>query len=318
MESSNAQITPASDSQAGHCAGTPSKVRIWLQLLRAPNLFTVPGDPLTGYLVSNAGFLDHTIFLAAAASVCFYAAGLLMNDMVDLAEDLAERPTRPLPAGHATTRNVRRTLWLLNAAGLLLLSATGSNAALLTGACTIAAVWSYNFLTKKTPVIGALNMGLCRALSVMIGAMAGPAAYAKPIAAIFALMIGFFIAAVTNLARFETHTKPPLIAKILPILPLMAGSLFGISNCLFSPDKAPGSVAFGLAGLGGVWLLCKLLAHRQTPLPPLIGAHIRLLLPLQAGACWFGASQSVGPGCGLVLLAFWPLSKAVSKRFYAS
>ena len=296
----------------------PSKTRTWLQLLRAPNLFTVPGDPLAGYLVSNAGFIDHTIFLTAAASICFYSAGLLMNDVVDLAEDAAERPHRPLPAGHASAGNVRRMLWALNAAGLLLLSATGSNAALLTGACTVASVWSYNFLTKRIPVIGALNMGLCRALSVMIGAMAGPAAHAKPIAAILALSMGLFIAAVTNLARFETRPKPPLIARFLPVLPLIAGSLFGMLHCLFSPDKAPGAAAFGLAGVGGVWLLFELLTRQQAPLPPLIGAHIRLLLPLQAGACWLGASQSIGPACGVVLLAFWPLSKAVSKRFYAS
>jgi 4-hydroxybenzoate polyprenyltransferase len=314
MELSNDPTMPAASLQRP----APSKVRTWLQLLRAPNLFTVPGDPLTGYLVSNAGFFDHTIFLTAAASICFYAAGLLMNDVVDLAEDAAERPSRPLPAGDASAGSVKRTLWALNAAGLLLLSATGSNAALLTGACTVASVWSYNVLTKKIPVIGALNMGLCRALSVMIGAMAGPAAYAKPIAAILALMMGLFIAAVTNLARFETRQKPPLIARFLPVLPLMAGSLFGMVNCLFSPDKAPGAAAFGVAGLAGVWLLCKLLVDRQAPLPPLIGAHIRLLLPLQAGACWLGASQSIGPVCGVVLLACWPLSIAVSKRFYAS
>ena len=315
---SNASQQPSVSESPRPPSGTQSKLQTWLQLLRAPNLFTVPGDPLTGYLVSNAGFLDHTIFLTAAASVCFYAAGLLMNDVVDLKEDLADRPNRPLPAGSATVRNVRNTLWLLNACGLLLLSATGSSAALVTGACTVAAVWSYNSLTKKIPVIGALNMGLCRSLSVMIGAMAGPAAHAKPIAAAFAIIMGLFIAAVTNLARFETRPERPLVARILPILPLLAGSLFGVSNCLFSPDKAPGAVAFGLAALGGFWLLYKLLAHRQTPLPPLIGAHIRLLLPLQAGACWFGASQSIGPVCGLVLLAFWPLSRAVSKRFYAS
>ena len=315
---SNAVQEPSTSECPQPPFGTKSKFKIWLQLFRAPNLFTVPGDPLTGYLVSNAGFLDHTIVLTAAASLCFYGAGLLMNDVVDLKEDLADRPSRPLPAGNATVRSVRNTLWLLNACGLLLLSATGSRAALVTGACTVAAVWSYNFLTKKIPVLGSLNMGLCRSLSVMIGAMAGPAAHAKPIAAAFAVIMGLYIAAVTNLARFETRPARPLIARLLPILPLMAGALFGVSNCLFSPDKAPGAVAFGLAAIGGLWLTYKLLAQRQTPLPPLIGAHIRLLLPLQAGACWFGASQSIGPACGLVLLAFWPLSRAVSKRFYAS
>ncbi len=316
--SSNAALEPPISEGPRSSPNAKSRVQTWLQLFRAPNLFTVPGDPLIGYLVSNSGFVDHTILLTAAASVCFYAAGLLMNDVVDLQEDLTDRPTRPLPAGGAAVSSVRNALWLLNVCGLLFLAATGSRAALITGACTVAAVCSYNFFTKKIPVIGALNMGLCRSLSVMIGAMAGPSAYAKPIAAAFAVIMGLFIAAVTNLARFETRPTRPLVSRILPILPLIAGSLFGVSNCLFSPDKAPGAMAFGLAALGGLWLLYKLLAHRQAPLPPLIGAHIRLLLPLQAGACWLGASQSIGPACGLALLAFWPLSRAVSKRFYAS
>lgn len=317
MSQNAAPSPPVSQGQRSP-SGIRSKITTWLQLLRAPNLFTVPGDPLVGYLISNAGFVDQTIFLTTAASLCFYAAGLLLNDVVDLNEDLDERPTRPLPAGRATVGGVRNALWFLNACGLLLLSATESGAALLAGVCTVAAVWSYNSLTKKIPVIGAINMGLCRSLSVMIGAMAGPATHAKPIAAAFAVFIGVFIAAVTNLARFETHASRPFGAGVLPILPLLAGSIFGISNCLFSPDKAPGAIAFGLAALGGLWLLGKQFVNQHTPLPPLIGAHIRLLLPLQAGACWFGASQSIGPACGLALLACWPLSSVVSKRFYAS
>jgi hypothetical protein len=74
---------------------------------------------------------------------------------------------------------------------------------------------------------------------------------------------------------------------------------------------------FVLTALGGLVLLTRLL-RAPSPLPPLIGAHIRLLLPYQAAACWFGASQSIGPECALILLALWPVSKVVSKRFYAS
>lgn len=300
-------------------AGTPvSRLRVWLQLLRAPNLFTVPGDPVAGYLVSNAGFCDHTLFLVAFASLFFYAAGLLLNDWVDVGEDRRERPNRPLPAGLASLDAVRRAVWFCNAAGLLLLVATGSSSALGAGVLTVVAVWSYNVLSKKKAVLGALNMGLCRGLSVFLGACAGPAAYAKPIAAIFAVVVGLFIAAVTHLARHETHAVYPLHARFLPVLPLGLGALFGIPNALQAPDKVPAAALLALPLLGGLWLLVRMLQKPAPKLPPLIGAHIRLLLPLQAGVCWFGASQSTGPLCAALLMVCWPLSKIVSRRFYAS
>jgi 4-hydroxybenzoate polyprenyltransferase len=292
-------------------------VRTWLQLLRAPNLFTVPGDPVAGYLISNAGFVDGSIMLVAAASLCFYGAGLLLNDLVDLAEDKAERPNRPLPSEQASPQTVRRVLWVLNALGLLLLIATGSRGAVISGAAAIAAVGSYNCLTKRLPVVGALNMGLCRALSLLIGAFAGPSPSAVLIAAVFALTIGLYIAAVTNLARFETRSTLAFSPRFLPTLALLPGLWIGTQNSLYSPDKFPAAALFALTLAAALWLL-QILVRRPQPLPPLIGAHIRLLLPLQAAACWFGASQGIGPACAMLLLFLWPVSRLVSKRFYAS
>jgi 4-hydroxybenzoate polyprenyltransferase len=296
----------------------PSGVRVWLQLLRAPNLFTVPGDPISGYLVSNAGFWDFSLACVALASLCFYAAGLLLNDWVDLAEDTRERPTRPLPAGLASPKTVWRWVWILNALGIGILAATRQPPAVLGGLFTVASVWSYNRVTKGKPVLGALNMGLCRAGSVMIGACAGPAAYAKPIAGIFAAVSALFVAAVTHLARHETHPTYPLHARFLPALTLGLGAFMGISHALQAPDKAPSAFLFALPVLGALLLLVRMLQKPAPKLPPLIGAHIRLLLPLQAAVCWFGASQSVGPLFAGILLVCWPLSRGVSRRFYAS
>ena len=296
---------------------SPSALRTWLQLLRAPNLFSVPGDPIAGYLISNAGFLDFRLPLVALASLCFYGAGLLLNDLVDLVEDARERPNRPLPAGDASPSSVRAAVWLLNGAGLVLVGATGQVRAMLAASATVIAVWAYNCLSKKRAGWGALNMGLCRSLSMMIGAFAGPAPDAAPIAALLALTSGLYIAAVTNLARFETQTAPPRTARFLPAFALLPGILFGIQNSLYSPDKLPAAALFAITA-GAAALLSARLLRNPLPLPPLIGAHIRLLLPLQAAACWFGASQSAGPIFAAILLACWPLSKRVSRSFYAS
>lgn len=295
----------------------PGRLRTWLQLLRAPNLFTVPGDPIAGYLISNAGFTDASLVFVAGASLCFYGAGLLLNDLVDLEEDKAERPNRPLPAGHASLSAVRRTLWALNILGILCLIATGSKRAVIAGVLTVAAVWSYNCITKKIPFLGSLNMGLCRTLSMLTGALAGPSPFSVPIAALMALTAGLYIAAVTNLARFETKPSLALAPRFFPVIALLPGLALGVQNALYSPDKMPSAILFGATFLGALHLLHRLLV-RPNPLPPLIGAHIRLLLPFQAAACWFGASQSLGPFFAIALVTMWPVSRMVSKRFYAS
>jgi hypothetical protein len=295
----------------------PGKFRVWLQLLRAPNLFTVPGDPVAGYLVANDGFVDWTILPVAVACLCFYGAGLLLNDLVDLAEDREERPFRPLPSGQARPSTVRVVLCLLNLVGLGLLWLSGSLPALACGAATVASVCLYNCLTKHRIFWGALTMGVCRGLSMLTGACAGPSPHAIPIAALIAVSVALYIAAVTHLARFETHAAPPLSARIFPVLALLPGAFVGFQNAMYSPDKLPAAFLFALA-LGGTALLYRRLLVQPAPLPPLIGAHIRILLPFQAATCWFGASQSIGPGCAICLLCLWPVSRIVSKRFYAS
>jgi len=304
-------MTPAAPQPAA------SRLHTWLQLLRAPNLFTVPGDPIAGYLIANAGFYDVSLLFVALASLAFYGAGLLLNDLVDLEEDRVERPKRPLPSGRANPETVRRVAWMLFGVGLLLLTATGSTRALVVGVATVVAVWSYNVLTKQLPVIGALNMGLCRSLSMLTGACAGPSPSAFLIALVIAISAGLFIAAVTHLARFETKSTLPWFPRFFPVLALLPGVVVGLQNARYSPDKTPAVWLFVLTVAGGVLLLQKLLRKPQ-PLPPLIGAHIRLLLPLQAAACWFGASQSLGPEFAVTLLLCWPVSRLVSKRFYAS
>ncbi|NBV85119.1 MAG: hypothetical protein EBS01_02375 [Verrucomicrobia bacterium] len=105
--------------------------------------------------------------------------------------------------------------------------------------------------------------------------------------------------------------------RFFPVLALVPGVWVGVQNARYSPDKTAAVWLFGLTVAGGLVLLWRLL-QRPSPLPPLIGGHIRLLLPFQAAACWFGASQSIGPICALVLLALWPVSHFVSRRFYAS
>jgi 4-hydroxybenzoate polyprenyltransferase len=206
-------------------------LRTWLQLFRAPNLFTVPGDPLAGYLLASYGAFEPLVLLALGASLCFYAGGLLLNDLADLREDRAERPERPLPSGAASPAIVGVVMLALFLGGLLLCK-NGGDWTLGVGVVLMIAVTCYNLFAKRVPVLGAMNMGLCRGLSLLLGATVVPHGRLSipmmfhgkidHLAAAFMLVV-CYIAAVTNLARHETKSSAPLGAKWLPALVLAAG-----------------------------------------------------------------------------------------------
>ena len=286
-----------------------SSTRTWLQLVRAPNLFTVPGDPLVGFLLSSPALpgFPPRLLLPICASLCFYAAGLLLNDLMDLEEDRAERPTRPLPSGAARASHVWLAASGLTASGLAICAAGGAKA-LLVGAGIVLAVGAYDCGLKKVPVAGVITMGLCRGLSILLGAAFTGSLAWPSVAAAAAVTI--YIAAVTHLARYETTAGAPGYAIALPFagpFTVVALSVVPLA-AWFIWLLAVGMTAFLLLGV----------RKGQFSLPPVIGGLIRVLLILQAFYCLTAHPSLVSAVSAGVLLAMWPLSRAVSKRFYAS
>ena len=328
-------------------------MKAWLQLFRVPNLFTVPGDPIAGFLIATGGRLDSRALCAVLASLAIYAAGLAMNDLADFAEDKRERPKRPLPNGAIP----RGTAWFatvnLVLFGLAMCFLAGPSA-LLMGLGTVMGVVLYNFLTKRIPIVGAANMGVCRGMSLLIGAAAGlgpdpllldaaakldvfqPALAALLVALapsngqrffIFAigaaLLIAIYVAAVTNLARYETHRDYPKFPRILPLGAMLVGFVIlkQATDTLFR-DQSPALwfVAIILCTMN----IAELMRTPPAPLPPRIGAFIRILPVMQAALC---VLPSV-PGplhktpasllTALALLACVPIHAWLGKKFYAS
>jgi 4-hydroxybenzoate polyprenyltransferase len=328
-------------------------LRAWLQLFRVPNLFTVPGDPLAGFLIATGGRLDARVVYAILASLFLYAAGLAMNDLADFQEDQRDRPKRPLPSGAIP----RGAAWIVT--GNLVILGLGmcfmaGPAVVLMGLGVLLGMALYNFLTKKIPVIGALNMGVCRGLSLLIGAAAGlgpdpqlldaasKLQFFQPVLAAFltalapmsghrffvfaigaALLIAIYIAAVTNLARYETQREYPRFPRILPVGSLLLGFvvLKQATDTLLR-DQSP---ALWLAAI----VLCAmntslLLREPPGPLPPRIGGFIRILPVMQASLCLLPSVPTPlrkTPAsfiAALLLLACVPLHGWLGKKFYAS
>jgi 4-hydroxybenzoate polyprenyltransferase len=299
-------------------------LRTWLQLVRAPNLFTVPGDPLAGYLLASFGSFESGIYYPIAASLCFYAGGLLLNDLADLAEDRRERPNRPLPSGAASRGTVIAVMCGLFILGLALSAAAGIWT-LGVGIVLLLAICAYNIYNKRVPVIGALNMGLCRGLSLLLGATAvAHGNLTIPLIlhgrlnhlAIAFVIVTLFIAAITHLARFETHERAPVVAKCLPAVVLAAG-LASFLPLVGGPNRPPTIALLILALAISTHVGWELLRNAKQPLPPMIGQLIRLLLPIQAAFC-AATGDTVGSLSAAVLILLWPVSRAVGQRYYAS
>jgi 4-hydroxybenzoate polyprenyltransferase len=197
--------------------------RPFLQLLRPPNLFTVPGDPLCGALLVSHGVWSWRILPCVVVSLASYCAGLVINDLADFSEDLRERPDRPLPSGRVSRRMAVAMAAVFIAIALAAAASVSSPLLILTLLLLAEILW-YNLLAKKNPLFAPIAMGFCRGLSVMVGAAAISAP--PPLALAAAAAITLYIAAVTALARTETRNPriPPLIGSLIRgLLFLQAG-----------------------------------------------------------------------------------------------
>lgn len=195
-------------------------LRPWLQLLRLPNLVTVPGDPLAGCFLAagGRGINVPAAVLAVSSSLCLYAAGLVLNDLADLETDRRERPSRPLPSGRIEPGHARALLGVLLAASIVLLWML-NGAARGIGAALIAFVFLYNLVLKKNRFAGPAGMGVCRGLSLLLGAAsAGGLSFAPVWAA--ALVLTAAIAALTAWSRNEARVagRPGRVGLLLSLL----------------------------------------------------------------------------------------------------
>ena len=255
-------------------SGGRSRLHSYLQLLRPPNLFTVPGDPLCGALLASHGKWSWIIVPAIVASLSCYCIGLTLNDLIDQEEDRRDRPTRPIPSGAVSAKEAGNLILalLVIALGASLLLGRSANVTVL----LLLLILAYTVAKKEMPRLAPFLMGSCRGASVLVGVRAmGPTH-------ISSLMIQPF---------FPAHRFPPV----------NMGPLY--------------AAAFITAYIAAVTVLART-ETRDPRIPPLIGLLIRGLLFIQAGFCFLAGG--LGWIASLLLLALWPLSRLVAKRFYAS
>lgn len=309
-----------------------SRISSWLAVLRPPNFLTVPGDILAGYFLA-AGIAPAVpvsgLVVLILAAIFFYAAGLLLNDWADAAVDRIERPERPVPANLISRGAVLLAgVVSLGLAVILCLSQGGRVS--IVGIFLAVAICTYNLLTKSLPLVGPLNMGICRGFNFLLGATLAVGFMLPHLAWWGFATIVCYITAVTHLARREMIGRYGVIERWLP--PLVLATAFFIYLPLSPLIHWPAQVTVALlllAAAAGAARTATLLPNRKglssqtvgeaaPPTPALIGRLIGLLLPLQA-AFIVGSGDGVVPFIlALFVLALWPVKRRMGKIFYSS
>lgn len=305
-------------------------LRPWFRLFRLPNLLTAPGDPLAGFLLATAGKVDQTqlvlLLSAMGASFFLYLFGLAVNDIIDVEVDRVERPERPLPAGEITLPQARMAAIAAVLSGLNVALFPGKPA-LIIAALLAATILLYNAKLKNRPVVGALSMGACRGLSLLIGVAAAkpewfmqwPTPVVLP-ALIATIGLMFYVATFTALARHETEQEKPVgFFRWVPFLVLLIvlPSLVTVTTALKqTAGVAPTVFVFLMCmALMRVWLLGGPL-YRFQAMPVIIGGYIRNLMMVQA--CFCVASGVAGLWPAMTLLLLFSIFPRLSKSYYSS
>ena len=145
-------------------------LRQYLLLIRAPNLFTVPSNIMSGYFAltpaTNAD-LGQLISLIIS-SVFLYISGIVLNDYFDIEVDRKERPNRPLVSGRITKRSALIIAWASIITANILAFLT-SWASLVISASLTAVIIAYNYRLKRNTVSNPLTMASARFLNVVLG-----------------------------------------------------------------------------------------------------------------------------------------------------
>lgn len=299
----------------------------WGALFRPPNLFTVPGDPLVGALLAaltlNVLPVWSALLTVIGAALAFYASGLLANDFMDRAVDAVERPDRPIPSGAVNAVTVKWAALLLSLAGLLL-TLPASRPALAIGLLLTFAIWFYNAIGKKQVWLAPLSMGICRGLSLLLGAaVMGVPGLMSPTVLLAAFFLTLYIALITVTARHEAdpgrHPIPGWIRWSIPAVLTLWLACF----LLPTPPAVPFDwkrLSWLLGAMSILWAVVWTAQLGATASPRVIQASIagliRGLLLTQAALC--ATQGSIGEGFALLLLFFFPLSGWIGKWFYGS
>ena len=175
----------------------------YLQLMRAPAVFTALSNILAAHLILTHGnILWPELLLLLGSTAALYSGGMVMNDWFDYQVDLGERPARPLPSGRISRGRALLfgVLLLLCGTGLAALAGTAS---FYTALGIVTLVLLYDGVMKNT-AIGGLVMGGCRYFNWLLGFSLLPL---SELTLMIPVPVFLYITALTLLSREEVTAR---------------------------------------------------------------------------------------------------------------
>jgi 4-hydroxybenzoate polyprenyltransferase len=309
------------------------QLKSWLELIRLPNLFTVPGDSLAGFILATIIYTPEKGFSFSAeliwlilASTLIYAAGIIQNDIADIKIDSEERPKRPLPSGRISITYAKIASIIMYLTALLLISYISYKATCI-ALMLIGLVICYNFYLKKYMVSGAVNMGLCRGFNLLLGAsIVRLKAVLEPLVLFPFLLFTTYIFFICLISYHETE---PYSQGQKRWYPFFAVTIFysAFYFCFFSqtalpswPSSLPVILSLVTAVSACLWIFkCGYNLKESTPalkVQKMIGSFIIGLLFIQTSFIFIFDCYSLIPG--LIILSFWFIMPFFRKHFYCS
>lgn len=184
----------------------------WFQLLRLPHIFTVPGDPLIGFLIAGGLVLDRhglpSIIAACFISMAMSLFGIVTNDLADIQIDTTQHPDRPLPRGVVSPRAASYAAQLCFLAAVVPAIWLGWRFFFVTLVALIS-IYSYNFYVKYRPKRASVMMAVMRDLTFGMGILVVPGISIRRILLLFVYGVGLFLyyCGLNEITRSETLSK---------------------------------------------------------------------------------------------------------------
>ena len=285
-------------------------LRGWFQLVRLPHLFTVPGDPLVGFLIAGGMIQQAEKGFFPIAAVCFIAFaislfGIITNDLADIQIDSTQHPDRPLPRGVISPRAASYASQLCFLAAVVSALCLGWRFTFVTLVVLIS-IYSYNFYVKYRPKRASVMMAVMRGLTFGLGILIVSDISIRRILLLVLYGVGLFLyyCGINEITRSETLSKMVrpggrvmlVGACCCAIVPL----LFVIK--LFQDSMALLPVLFGLLAIliCAVYLLIALWVYQvsRTGASP---ARVQMAVHVSFRAAFLVQAASAA-ACGLVVL----------------
>ena len=185
-----------------------------LTLLRPANIITAMTDILAGIAISgvlvyntNSNHFIFDLLLLLFSTIGLYGGGIVFNDIFDLESDTINRPERILPRGLVSKNEaiLLGCLMLLMGVGLAFIVSVLSG--VIAFIISLLAL-SYDKISKHYPIVGPLNMGLCRGGNLLLGmSISNDAVFNYWYIGIIPIL---FIAAITLTAKKEASGNNPV------------------------------------------------------------------------------------------------------------